>query len=179
MVDPVTNPASSAQRKTTLRAISSRTSKPTNRDPGDNLLQHISKHSGDHIGIDITWCDGINRNVEPGAFLRQRLREPVNPRFGGSIIDLTILPGLTIDQPILTILPNLRSRIPSITLRHILKQPPRLVSMTSCHILWSILWTVPSRVMPALLTRIPTGPRSASICLTPAAQASKSETSHL
>ena len=92
--------------------------------------------------------------------------------------------------------PNLRSRMPVQTGWVMLKTPVRLVSMTSRHccgvILWNgasrvmpalltstsrvlagvILWTGVVRVMPALLTSTSTGPRSASTCLMPAAQAS-------
>ena len=75
--------------------------------------------------------------------------------------------------------PNLRARMPSITWRVMLNSEPRLVLMTAFH--WSsvILWKAPSLVMPALLTSTSTGPRSASTCLTPAAQASNELTSHL
>ena len=53
-----------------------------------------------------------------------------------------------------------------------LKQPPRLVSITSCHFCWSMRFIVVSRVMPALLTSTSTGPRSASTWRTPSWQAS-------
>ena len=56
-----------------------------------------------------------------------------------------------------------------------LKQPPRLVSITSCHFWWSIRFIVVSRVMPALLTSTSTGPSSASTLRTPSWQASKSD----
>ena len=38
--------------------------------------------------------------------------------------------------------------------------------MTSCHCSAVILWNVPSRVMPALLTRTSTGPSAASTACT-------------
>ena len=68
--------------------------------------------------------------------------------------------------------PNLRSRMPDQTGWVMLKTPVRLVSMTSFHCCGVILWNVASRVMPALLTSTSTGPRSASTCLMPFAQAS-------
>ena len=75
--------------------------------------------------------------------------------------------------------PNLRERMPSITGRVMLNSEPRLVLMTAFHCSSVILWKAPSRVMPALLTSTSTGPRSASTCLIPAAQASNELTSHL
>ena len=75
--------------------------------------------------------------------------------------------------------PNLRARMPSITWRVMLNNEPRLVLMTALHCSSVILWNAPSRVMPALLTSTSIGPRSASTCLTPAAQASNELTSHL
>ena len=75
--------------------------------------------------------------------------------------------------------PNLRARMPSHTGRVMLNSEFRFVLMTAYHWSFVILWNMPSRVMPALLTRTSMGPRSASTFATPAAQASKSETSHL
>ena len=75
--------------------------------------------------------------------------------------------------------PNLRARMPSITGRVMLNSEPRLVLITAFHCSSVILWKAPSLVMPALLTSTSTGPRSASTFLTPAAQASNEETSHL
>ena len=75
--------------------------------------------------------------------------------------------------------PNLRARMPSITWRVMLNSEPRLVLMTAFHCSSVILWNAPSLVMPALLISTSTGPRSASTCLTPAAQASNELTSHL
>ena len=60
-----------------------------------------------------------------------------------------------------------------------LKQEPRLVSSTACHLSGVIFWSVPSRVIPALLTRMSIGPKSCSIWAMPASQAAKSLTSHL
>ena len=48
--------------------------------------------------------------------------------------------------------------MPSNTALAMLKQPPKLVSITSCHFSWSIRFMVESRVMPALLTSTSTGP---------------------
>ena len=75
--------------------------------------------------------------------------------------------------------PKPRSRMPSITGRHMLNSDPRLVSVTAFHCSTVILCSVVSRVIPALFTRTSTGPRSASTFAMPAVQASKSETSHL
>ena len=75
--------------------------------------------------------------------------------------------------------PNPRLRMPSITGRVQVNIESRLVRMTWDH--WSkvMRWKVPSRVMPALLTRMSTGPCSPSIALMPASQAAASETSNL
>jgi len=75
--------------------------------------------------------------------------------------------------------PNLRARIDSITQRDMLKQEPILVSMTLCQDSAVMRWSVPSRVMPALFTRMSTGPRSEVILAIAAWQALKSETSNL
>ena len=68
--------------------------------------------------------------------------------------------------------PNLRSRMPPQTGWVMLNSELRLVLITSFHCSGVILWNMASRVMPALLTSTSTGPRSASTCLRPAAQAS-------
>ena len=57
--------------------------------------------------------------------------------------------------------PKLRSRMPSITGRVMVNMESRLVRITADQASWSILWNQPSRVMPALLTRMSTGPTSA------------------
>ncbi len=75
--------------------------------------------------------------------------------------------------------PNFRSRMPSITLRHMLNSEPRLVLITAVHCSGFMRCSVASLVMPALLIRTSIGPRSASTCLMPAAQASNEATSHL
>ena len=70
--------------------------------------------------------------------------------------------------------------MPSITARHMLKHETRLVWITAFHCSKLMRCIVASRVMPALLTSISTGPPSAaSIALTPSAQALKSATSNL
>ncbi len=58
----------------------------------------------------------------------------------------------------------LRAFIPSQTALVMLKQPPRLTPITSSQAARSIRFIVPSRVMPALLTTMSTGPSSASTC---------------
>jgi hypothetical protein len=75
--------------------------------------------------------------------------------------------------------PKLRLRMPSMTGRVMLNKESRLVRITADHCSLVMRWKNPSRVMPALLTRISTGPTALSTCFTPAAQASKSPTSHL
>ncbi len=56
---------------------------------------------------------------------------------------------------------------------------PRLVSITASHMSRLIRAMVPSRVMPALLTRISTGPCCSAICFTAASQDAKSPASNL
>ena len=75
--------------------------------------------------------------------------------------------------------PNLRSRMLSMTLRHMLNSELRLVLITAVHCSGFIRCSCESRVMPALLTNTSIGPRSATTCLMPAEQASNEETSHL
>ena len=60
-----------------------------------------------------------------------------------------------------------------------LKQEPRLVSITESHMSRVSLRMVESRVMPALFTSTSIGPRSFSIWLITVWQAAKSPTSNL
>ena len=69
--------------------------------------------------------------------------------------------------------------MPSITARDMLKHDERLVWITAFHCSKLMRCIVASRVMPALLTSTSTGPSSASIALTPSAQAAKSPTLNL
>ncbi len=73
--------------------------------------------------------------------------------------------------------PQPRSTMPSITWRVTLKTLSRLVESTARHCSSVILRKVESRVMPAQLMRMSTGPCSASIFFTIAPMASKSVTS--
>ena len=57
--------------------------------------------------------------------------------------------------------------MPSITGRHMLNSELRLVLITAPHCSGVMRWNMESRVMPALLTRTSTGPRSASTFLRP------------
>src|SRR5687768_5598607 len=76
----------------------------------------------------------------------------------------------------LTTRPKPRAVMPSTTCRHMLNTPSRLMFSTASQSVRSILRSVPSRVMPAALTRMSTAPRSASTLRTSAPQASKSPT---
>ena len=69
--------------------------------------------------------------------------------------------------------------MPSITAREQLKQDERLVRITSSQLSKPMRCSVPSRVMPALLTRMSIGPSSASMRATPPVTAAKSPTSNL
>src|SRR5437773_1882073 len=71
---------------------------PPYRDLGDNLAEHVLRHRGDHIGVDIAGRDGIDRDAIARALLGQRLGEPVNARLGGGIIDLAVLARLAVDR---------------------------------------------------------------------------------
>jgi len=75
-------------------------------------------------------------------------------------------------EEMLMMRPNLRSRMPSITGRHMLNSDTRLVLMTATHCSGFMRWNMLSRVMPALLTSTSTGPRSAVTRAMPATQAS-------
>ncbi len=72
--------------------------------------------------------------------------------------------------------PKPRSRIPSMTLRVMLKIEARFTWITSFHCSSLILWSMASRVMPALLTSTSIGPSSFSTLATAAAQSAKDET---
>src|SRR3546814_6111164 len=68
------------------------------RDFRDDLLQHVGGDGGDHVGVDIARRDRVHRDPGARAFLRQRLGEAVDARFGGGVIDLAILPRLAVDR---------------------------------------------------------------------------------
>ena len=63
--------------------------------------------------------------------------------------------------------PKLRARMPSMTSRVMLKTELRLVWITSSQCSFVMRWSMLSRVMPALLTRTSTGPRSRVTRVTP------------
>src|SRR5207253_8202925 len=67
------------------------------RDAGDDLLQHIGWHRTHHLGIDIARRYGVDGDAARRPLLRQCLGEAVDARFGGSIVDLTVLSGLPVD----------------------------------------------------------------------------------
>ena len=80
--------------------------------------------------------------------------------------------ALTAELVILTIRPKPRSRMPSITGRVMLKSEFKLVLITSDHCSGVILWSVVSRVIPALLMRMSIGPRSSLTFCTPSTHCS-------
>jgi len=82
---------------------------------------------------------------------------------GGGIVDLTILPGLSVDRPDIDDPAQPRSRMPGNVALAMLKQPPRLMRITSFQSSNDILWSTPSRVTPALFTTISIGPTSWAI----------------
>src|SRR5512146_19867 len=45
------------------------------RDAGDDRLQHVFRHRGDHVGVDVAGADGVDGDALAGAFLGQRLGE--------------------------------------------------------------------------------------------------------
>src|SRR3546814_19558254 len=67
-------------------------------DFGDDLFQHRGGDRGDHVGVDIAGGDRVDRHALLGAFLRERLGEAVDARFGGGLIDLAILARLDFDR---------------------------------------------------------------------------------
>jgi hypothetical protein len=83
-----------------------------------------------------------------------------------------ICPFWPLIDEILTMRPNLRSRMPSMTGRHMLNSELRLVLMTALHCSGFMRWNMVSRVMPALLTSTSTGPSAASTSFKPSTQES-------
>ena len=55
-------------------------------------------YGGHHIGVDITRCDGVDGDTFGSTFLGQGFGETVDPGFGGRIVDLAVLPGLSVDR---------------------------------------------------------------------------------
>src|SRR5690606_33169206 len=71
---------------------------PADGYPRDDFLEYRLGNSGDHLGIDITWRDGVHGHAEACAFLRQGLGKSMDTALGGRIIDLAVLAGLSIDR---------------------------------------------------------------------------------
>ena len=70
----------------------------TDRDFGDDLLQHVLGHGGDHVRIDIARGDRVHGDAVARAFLRQRLGKSVDAAFRRGIVDLAVLASLPIDR---------------------------------------------------------------------------------
>src|SRR5579859_1615502 len=85
------------QERDTARNLR-RVAEAADRDLGDDLLQHILGHRGDHVGVDIAGRDRVDGHAELGAFLRQRFGEAVDTGLGGGIVDLAVLAGLPVDR---------------------------------------------------------------------------------
>ncbi len=99
-----------------------------------------------------------------GTFLGQRLGEAVDARtWRRRSSTWPYWPPWPLIEPMLTMRPKPRVFMPSHTALLMLKQEPRLVSMTASHMSRVRRRIVESRVMPALFTRTSTGPRSFSI----------------
>ena len=75
-----------------------RLSEAADRNLRDDLAEHVLRHRGDHVRVDIAGRDRVDGHAVARAFLRQRLGEAVDARLGGGIIDLAILPGLAVDR---------------------------------------------------------------------------------
>ena len=116
---------------------------------------------------------GITRDAPFHKMTPQQWREVIDTNLSG-VFNMThpVWPFWPLIEEMVTIRPNLRSRMPGQTGWVMLKTPLRLVSMTSLHCCGVILWNIASRVMPALLTSTSIGPRSASTPAIPSAQAS-------
>src|SRR5208282_6365895 len=69
---------------------------PADRNPRHDLLQHVLGHGAHHVGVDVAGRDGVDGHALARAFLRQRLGEAVDARFGGGVVDLAVLPGLAV-----------------------------------------------------------------------------------
>ena len=162
-VDPVTKPAILGDQEGDAARDLVGLAEPADRDLGDDLLQHVGRHRRDHVGVDIARRDRVDGDAELRAFLRQRLGEAVDARFGGGVVDLAVLPGLAVDRadvddPAPAALAHAGER----RLGHVeaaaeigVDHLPSTARRSSCSI-------VLSRVMPALLTTTSTGPSSAS-----------------
>ena len=74
-------------------------------------------------------------------------------------------------EPMFTIRPQPRCRMPGNVALAVLKQPPRFTSITSFQASNVIFSSVPSRVIPALFTTTSIGPSSASMAATPSSTA--------
>lgn len=96
------------------------------------ILQDIGGDLGHHVGITIAGSDRVDRDLLARPLQRQRPAKAENTGFGGGVIGLPSWPFSPLTELILTIRPNSRARMPSMTWRHILNIEPRLVLMT-CH----------------------------------------------
>ena len=130
-VDPVMKPASSAARNTTQRAISS--GSPRRRTGICGKIDFSSTSLGDrlhHFGRDIAGADRVDGDALVGVLLRERLGEADIAGLRSGIIDWPIWPFWPLIEEMLMMRPNPRSRMPSITGRHMLNSEFRLVLMT-------------------------------------------------
>src|SRR5690606_271505 len=71
---------------------------PPHRDSRDDLLEHVLRHRGDHVGVDVARCARVDSHAEARAFLRQRLGEAMDAALGRGVIVLAVLPGLSVDR---------------------------------------------------------------------------------
>src|SRR4029453_12973505 len=68
------------------------------RDLGDDLGQHFWRNGGNHVGIDIAGCDGVNGDIIARTLLGERFGETVDARLGRGVVDLAILSRLAVDR---------------------------------------------------------------------------------
>ena len=99
----------------------------------DAFVDDLLRNGADHFGADVTGADRIHRDAGARAFERKRLGEAEFAGFRCRIIRLAELPFCPLIDEMLMMRPNLRSRMPSMTGRHMLNSELRLVLITALH----------------------------------------------
>ena len=77
-VDPVMKPAIFIDQEGNPARHLLGLAEPIDGNFGDDLAEHVGRHRGDHVGVDIAGRDGIDGDAAPRPLLRQRLGEAVD-----------------------------------------------------------------------------------------------------
>src|SRR5260370_31923219 len=68
------------------------------RDTGDDFFERVRRHRTQHVGVDVAGGERVDSDAARRTLLRQRFCDPVDARFRGSVVDVSVLAGLAIDR---------------------------------------------------------------------------------